>query len=207
MIGGPLRGSGGGRVQLATEAITFKVVEAFEHAQDRFVIGVSHLRGADAFGCDFLSVASAEVRDAAISKQSISEADILRYIEVKGRSSRTGEVELTENEYRAAARVGARYWVYRVYVDPNREAHYEVALLNDPLNSNAVRTVTRFDLADGSGAAWFTMVETVDEEAADQGEGKPSADQVAADLESGTATAPDGQAPADAQSPFTATSP
>jgi len=40
---------------------------------------------------------------------------------------------------------------------------------SDPLNSNAVRTVTRFDLVEGSGASWYSMVETVDEESADAG--------------------------------------
>jgi len=45
------------------------------------------------------------------------------------------------------------------------EQDYEVAVLNEPLNSGAVKRVMRFDL---SGAAWFAMVETVDDEAAGQ---------------------------------------
>lgn len=110
---------------------------------------------------------------------------------MKGRSSRTGEVELTDNEARAAKPLGARYWLYRVYVDPDRESHFEVATLSDPLNSKAVRTVTRFDLAEGSGAAWFTMVETVDDEAADDGESTPADDRAAA--ESGSTTAVSGK--------------
>ena len=155
-------GGGGGGGPLATEDVTFKVVEAFEKHQGRFVIPVSHLRGADGFGCDLISVASDAVREQAIMQQSVSDADILRYIEVKGRSSRTGEVELTENEYRATERQTTRYFIYRVYVDPNRIGHYEVAVLGDPLSSKAVRTVTRFDLAEGSGAAWFTCREVPD---------------------------------------------
>jgi hypothetical protein len=157
-------GGGGGRGgPLATESVTFKVVDAFEQDAGRFVIQVSHLRGADGYGCDLVSVASEEVRDKAMAEQSITEADIVRYIEVKGRSSRTGEVELIDNEYRAAKRLRSRYWLYRVFVDPNRESHFEVAVLNDPLNSNAVRTVTRFDLVEGSGATWYSMVETVED--------------------------------------------
>ena len=119
-------------------------------------------------------------------EQSINPADVLRNIEVKGRSNRTGEVELTDNEYRAAKRLGTRYWIYRVSVDPNREAHYEVAVLSDPLNSNAVRTLTRFDLAEGSGAEWFTMVETVDDEVADEGEPKSAAGQTVVEPRSNT---------------------
>jgi hypothetical protein len=156
-------GGGGGGGPLATEPVTFKVVDAFERDSGRFVIQVSHLRGADSFGCDLLSVASEAVRDKAMAEQSISEADIVRHIEVKGRSSRTGEVELTDNEYRAAMCLGGRYWIYRVFVDPSHEAHFEVAVLSDPLNSNAVRTVHRFDLVEGSGATWYSMVETVED--------------------------------------------
>ncbi len=167
VVTGPCGGGGGGGGPLATEVVTFKVVDAFERAEGRFVIQVSHLRGADAFGCDLVSVASETVRDKAVAEQSISESDILRHIEVKGRSSRTGQIELTDNEYRAAKRLGERYWLYRVFVDPNREAHYEVAVLSDPLNSNAVRTITRFDLVEGSGATWYSMIETVDEESGD----------------------------------------
>jgi hypothetical protein len=143
--------------------VTFKVVDAFERDAGRFVIQVSHLRGADSFGCDLVSVESEVVRDKAIAEESITEADIVRHIEVKGRSSRTGEVELTDNECRAAKRLGSRYWLYRVFVDPSRESHFEVAVLSDPLNSNAVRTVTRFDLVEGSGATWYSMVETVED--------------------------------------------
>ncbi|HEV8414148.1 MAG TPA: DUF3883 domain-containing protein [Bryobacteraceae bacterium] len=157
-------GSGGSRRgPLATELVTFKVVDAFERDAGRFVIPVSHLRGADSFGCDLVSVASEAVRNKAVAEQSITETDIVRHIEVKGRSSRTGEVELTDNEHRAAKRLGSRYWLYRVFVDPSRESHFEVAVLSDPLNSNAVRTVTRFDLVEGSGATWYSLVETLED--------------------------------------------
>jgi hypothetical protein len=147
--------------------VTFKVVDAFERHAGRFIIQVSHLRGADSFGCDLVSVASEAVRDKAMTEQSIPEADIVRYIEVKGRSSRTGQVELTDNEYRAAKRHGTRYWLYRVFVDPTRGSQFEIAVLSDPLNSKAVRMVTRFDLVEGSGATWYSMVETVEDHSDD----------------------------------------
>jgi len=171
VVTGPGGGGGGGGGPLATEAVTFKVVDAFERAEGRFAIQVSHLRGADSFGCDLVSVASEAVRDKAAADQSISESEILRHIEVKGSRGRTGQIELTDNEYRAAKRLGERYWLYRVFVDPNREAHYEVAVLADPLNSNAVRTVTRFDLVEGSGAIWYSMVETVDDDSMNGNDG------------------------------------
>lgn len=159
--GGGGRG-GSGRGPLATEDVTFKIIDAFEKHQGRFVIPVSHLHGADGFGCDLISVASETIRDQAVTQQSVNDADVLRYIEVKGRSSRTGEVELTENEYRAAGRQSGRYFIYRVYVDPKRSEHYEVAVLGDPLNSKAVRTVIRFDLVEGSDATWFRCCEMLE---------------------------------------------
>lgn len=157
-------GGGGGGGPLATEDVTFKVVDAFERHEGRFIIPVGHLHGSDGFGCDLLSVACEAIRDKALTETSINDTDIERYIEVKGRRSRTGEVEISDNEYRAAQRRRERYWLYRVFVDPLRAAHYEVAVLSDPLNSNAVRQVTRFNLAQGSGASWYSMAETVEEE-------------------------------------------
>jgi hypothetical protein len=168
VITGSGGGGGGGRGPLATEDITFKVVEAFEKDQSRFIIPVSHLHGADAFGCDLLSVASEAIRDDAIRLRVVSESDIVRYIEVKGRSSRTGEVELLDNEYRAAEQETDRYFIYRVYVDPSHNRHYEIAVLPNPLNSKAVRTVTRFNLVEGSGASWFKCVETSEDGNIDQ---------------------------------------
>ena len=160
----------GGHGLLASEDVTFKVVEAFEKNQGRYVIPVSHLRGTDGFGCDLISVASEDIRNQTITRLAVNETDVLRYIEVKGRSSRTGEVELTGNEYRAAECKSERYFIYRVYVDPNRTGHYEVAVLCDPLNSKAVRTVTRFDLAEGSDAVWFTCCEVSDDQVITQTE-------------------------------------
>src|SRR5262249_7248455 len=147
-------------------------------------------RGAEVVGWGGLGVGSAAVREKALKAQSINDADILRHIEVKGRSSRTGEVELTDNEYLAAKRLGPAYWLYRVYVDPNRPGHFEVALLSDPLKSGAVRLVPRFKLAEGAGATWFTMVETVEDQAGGEDEHSPAPEQ-SADAATEAATASD----------------
>jgi len=157
-------GGSGGRGPIATEDITFKVVEAFEKDQSRFIILVSHLHGSDAFGCDLLSVASEAIRDEAVRQHVVNESDIMRYIEVKGRSSRTGDIELVDNEYRAAEQKTNRYFIYRVYVDPTHDRHYEIAVLPNPTNSKAVRTVTRFNLVEGSGASWFKCSDVPEEQ-------------------------------------------
>lgn len=159
-------GSGGvhRRGPLATEDVTFRVVEAYERLEGRHPIRVSHLHGSEAFGCDIISFASAEEYEAAMAQREVQEPRIARYIEVKGRSSRSGEIELTENEYRKAEAARQRYYLYRVFRDPDDTARFEVAILADPVHSNAVRQVTRFDLSDGSGAAWYAMIDVPEDE-------------------------------------------
>lgn len=156
----------------AGEEDTFRVVEAFESLATpaRFPIRVSHLRGAEAYGCDILSLATQAALDRALSERVIAESDILRFIEVKGRSARTGDVELTDNEFRKAQEEGDRYFLYRVFRDPQDRDHFEVAVLADPVNSEAVRQVTRFDLSEGTGAEWFALENRV------QGEESQAAD-------------------------------
>jgi hypothetical protein len=105
---------------------------------------------------------SEEARRKAREQGLVSDSDILRFIEVKGSSSRTGHVELTTNEYNKAEQQGTRYFLYRVFRDPNDLDKYELAVLRDPVNSHAVRHVTRFDLVEGSGAKWFSVQETVE---------------------------------------------
>ena len=154
---------GTGRAPVATEDVTFRIVEAFERQDEagRHVINVSHLLGADAFGCDLISVPTEEKKQQILSSREVNDSDIVRFIEVKGRSSRTGEIELTENEYEAADKHRDRYYIYRVFVDPNDRNRFELAVLGDPVNSTAVRTVTRFDLTNGSGAVWYRVEDEV----------------------------------------------
>ena len=159
--GGSSGGGKTGRGPVATEDVTFAIIEEFEKqdSPSRYVIDVSKIQGKEGFGCDLISVKSKEIKERVLAEKSIFESDIERYIEVKGRSSRTGSVELTENEYNAAVKHKERYCLYRVFVDPEDTSIYEVAILCDPVNSDAVQTVTRFDLAKGSGAEWYCLEE------------------------------------------------
>jgi hypothetical protein len=163
-------GSSSGHHQgpLATEEVTFAVVEAYEEAcsPKRYPIRVSHIRGQEGFGCDILSVRTEVARRRAMHEGVVNSSDILRFIEVKGSSSRTGMVELTENEFDRAEREKARYFVYRVFCDREDPGRYELAVLGDPVHSDAVRRITRFDLGDGSGASWYRM-ETREEQVDD----------------------------------------
>lgn len=153
------------RGPLATEDVTFRVVEDYERLEGRYPIRVSHLHGSEAFGCDIISLASAEEYERVLAHNEVEDSRIARFIEVKGRSSRSGEIELTENEYRKAESARQLYFLYRVFRDPDDTARFEVAILGDPVYSNAVRQVTRFDLSDGSGATWYAMIDVPDEEA------------------------------------------
>lgn len=148
---------------MATEDVTFGVVEAFERlaTPPRVTIDVSHIRGAEGLGCDLVSVASEELKAQILERGTIEDSEILRYIEVKGRNVKTGLVELTENELDRAEQARDRYFVYRVFVDVSRPGHFEIAVLRDPTMSNAVRQVLRLDLSAGSGAEWFNLDEVV----------------------------------------------
>jgi hypothetical protein len=142
---------------IATEDRTFPVVEAFELQEGRWPIDVSHLQGRESLGCDWVSVASEEVMQGAIVNRVIRLEDITRFIEVKGSSARSGPVELTENELRKASSFGERYFLYRVHVSTRDTDEYELAVLQNPLNSSAVHTIRRFDLREGSGAEWYAV--------------------------------------------------
>jgi hypothetical protein len=104
-------------------------------------------------------VSSEDVCRSVEANKSICDTDVVRYIEVKGSSARRGEVELTDNEWRAAGIQKEKYYVYRVYVDPNRRGCYELAILEDPVNSKAVHFAPRLDLSERSGAIWLTYRE------------------------------------------------
>lgn len=171
----PSSPSGRVRGPMATENDTFPVVEAYEELANppRFPIRVSHIRGTHAFGCDLLSLRTEDARVRAKEEGVVVDADILRFIEVKGSSSRTGPVELTDNEYDKAQTESDRYFIYRVFRDPADPYHFEVAILQDPVHSKAIRNIPRFDLAHGSGAEWFTVHNEAEEEdtASDDSEG------------------------------------
>lgn len=103
----------------------------------------------------------------------VVDEDILRFIEVKGSSSRTGAVELTDNEYDKAQAECDRYFIYRVFRDPADQYRFEIAILQDPVHSKAIRNIPRFELAEGSGAEWFTVNNQAqaEEDASDDSEG------------------------------------
>lgn len=100
----------------------------FEVEQGRFPLAVDHFQGAKAPGCDVLSF---ESEDACTRFQQQSNWGLVqRFIEVKGRSSGHGSVELGGNELKAAKERGDRYYLYRVY-EP-MVGKFEIMVLGDP---------------------------------------------------------------------------
>jgi hypothetical protein len=155
-----------GHVVLASEAITLPLVMAYEElaVPKRYPIPVEHIHGSEGFGCDILSLKSEQARERAKKERLVSPTDIERFIEVKGRSSRSGAVELTDNQLATAEQQRGRYFIYRVFCDPHDQESFELAILADPLYSQALQRVPRFNLFEGSGAVWLSISEQTGEE-------------------------------------------
>jgi hypothetical protein len=102
--------------------------EFFETSEGRFPLIVARLQGKGAFGCDLLSFATAEDRDTFKADPSRVNL-IVRYIEVK-----SGSVRLVTNEIDAAARLGPKYFVYRIQFDAEGRDSANLSVLSDPLS-------------------------------------------------------------------------
>lgn len=156
----------GKRTVMVDESTSLKVVELFEKSAipERYPIRVEHIKGLESFGCDIVSVASEETKKLVEEGHELSLVNVLRFIEVKGRSNRTGLIELTENQLSASEKFKDRYYLYRVFRDPGNPSHFELAVLENPSNSQAKKVIrtTQFDLSAGSGAEWFQLVEEED---------------------------------------------
>jgi len=161
------------------ESVALKLAEAFERYEGRYPIRVEHLRGTEGFGCDLISVATEELLRQALGEKQIRSDEILRFIEVKGRSDRTGIVALTDNERAAAVRRGRRYFLYRVYREVEGK-EYELAILSSPAESEAehIHRIYQYDMAAGSAADWYQLVLESDLDGETTGD-SPRADEAA----------------------------
>lgn len=153
---------------MVDEAISLEVAVSFEENADppRYVIPVEYIKGFKSLGCDIVSVSSEEIRKRVEDGQKLNLDDVIRFIEVKGRSNRTGIIELTENQLAAAETFKSRYFLYRVFRDPVNPSHFELAILSNPADSEAKKVIrtTQFDFSGGSGAEWFQVTEQTEEQ-------------------------------------------
>ncbi|MDT8854987.1 DUF3883 domain-containing protein [Paracoccaceae bacterium Fryx2] len=113
-------------VEAPTDAEQWAVL--FEEESGRFPIQVSRLQGKDAFGCDCISFATAEDREAFRSDPKRIKL-IDRFVEVK-----SGAVRLTENEVAAAEKYRKRYFIYRIQFDAASRVAAHLTVVSDPLS-------------------------------------------------------------------------
>ena len=66
-------------------------------------------------------------------------------------------MEFTANEFQSATTHRDRYFLYRVFVDPQEDGVFEIGILADPVNSTAIRRITRFDLRGDQGTDWYRV--------------------------------------------------
>ncbi|BCH24116.1 sacsin N-terminal ATP-binding-like domain-containing protein [Mesorhizobium sp. L-8-3] len=98
----------------------------FEIAEGRFPLPVAHLQGRGAFGCDWLSFATETDRDAFKVDPGLTNL-VQRFIE-----SKSGTIELTGNEWRAAELRRARFFIYRIAFYPGTRDSAELTMVCDP---------------------------------------------------------------------------
>ena len=103
----------------------------FEENQVRFPVKVSDMKGEEAYGCDILSFSSEGERTEFLDHPDVTK--ITRFIEVKGSGISKGSITLKGNELKAASNHKDRFFLYRVFEDPEERGIFELIELADPL--------------------------------------------------------------------------
>lgn len=122
-----------GPVGAAPHADPFRAADAeawtrlFEIEQGRFPLDVAFLQGRDAFGCDCLSFASQTDLETFKADPKRTEL-VARFIETK-----SGVIQFTDNETRAAETRGERFFVYRIQFYAGNRDSAELTIVCDPL--------------------------------------------------------------------------
>ena len=111
-----------------------QMVVAFEGAVNppRFPLQVGQITGYLSLGCDVISFASEQDREDFKTGKNPDSSKILRFIEVKGRKSEVGSIELRGNQKSAANAHGERYYLYRLH--KSTPGKFVLSILQNPLN-------------------------------------------------------------------------
>lgn len=122
-----------GPVGASTHPDPFRAADAedwtklFEISQGRFPLAVLHLQGRDSFGCDWLSFASETDRETFLKEP--DRIDLVdRFIETK-----SGAIELSDTQARAAERQRSRFFIYRIHFIPGQRDRAELTVVSNPL--------------------------------------------------------------------------
>ena len=136
----------------------------FEEASEpaRYPLQVGQLTGISAFGCDIISFASIEEREAFKSGASRRLDKVLRFIEVKGRKHESGSIELKGNERTAAIENRNKYFIYRLYNSGVNE--YQLSILQDPLGQKeALEPAVYVDLNRANETQKYSLIGGIQE--------------------------------------------
>ncbi|KUI97521.1 sacsin N-terminal ATP-binding-like domain-containing protein [Vibrio sp. MEBiC08052] len=114
----------------AAELKIIEIEECFD--PPRYALAVGQYMGEEGFGCDILSFNSAEERDNFKHNKCRDLKLVERFIEVKGRSSKSASIELRGNEKTAASRYSSKYYLYRLF--QSAKGSYSLSVLRNPLN-------------------------------------------------------------------------
>lgn len=124
--------------------------------QPRHPLRVGLITGTTAFGCDILSFATSEDREKFKSGVSRDMSKVLRFIEVKGRKSEGGAIEIKGNQRTAAITYKERYYIYRLYKSGPDE--YHLSILQAPLQqSEALEPSVYVDLSRAKTTQQFSL--------------------------------------------------
>lgn len=119
-------------VDKAVDAEKWTVI--FETSQNRFPLLVAALQGKGAYGCDCLSFATEDDRNA-FREDPQKVSLVTRFIETK-----SGAVRFTKNEWNAAEKLGERYFAYRVSFSSGRRDKAVLTIVKNPrAQSSAIR--------------------------------------------------------------------
>lgn len=136
----------------------------FEEADTppRYPLQVGQLSGTSSFGCDILSFASVEDREAFKSGENRDLANILRFIEVKGRRHERGAIELKGNERTSAVENKSKYFLYRLHKSEDNK--FLLSVLQDPLEQKeALEPAVYVDMDRANSTQKFTLIDGIQE--------------------------------------------
>jgi hypothetical protein len=135
-----------------------KAMEFEESAsQGRWPLRVGHIMGGDGPRCDILSFASKEARDMFVTGPERDLGSVVRFIEVKGRTSSGAAIELKGNALAAAETFHERYYIYRLFESP--DGYYSLAVLSNPLaRKSALRPAVYVGLQQAVETEQFLIV-------------------------------------------------
>lgn len=115
----------------------------FEEAQGRYPKKISHFRGSESFGCDLISFRNKD--DFNDFEKTNNFGFIIRFIEVKGRSSEKGSLTLKGNELICAQKHRKKYFMYRIFKDEDKGI-FKLIEIGDPLGSESEALKPQYDV-------------------------------------------------------------